>query len=148
MHIDIALHNSALVAYSVTCLVLSGNLVFLWGYSGFVRSKTKIAINPEDSVLYGVALAENDPPDVARVLRAHSNAQANIYPFLILGLIFILNDGSTITAEVTFGVFTIARIGHSFAYLAGKQPWRTISFITGGLATIALMIEIIFLLLS
>lgn len=148
MHIDIALHNPALVVYSMACLVLSGDLIFLWAYSGFIRAKTGTAINPEDSDLYESALAENDPPDVARVLRAHSNAQATIYPFLFLGLIFVLNGGSATAAKVTFGLFAIARIGHSFAYLAGKQPWRTISFITGGSATIALMIEIVCLLLS
>jgi microsomal prostaglandin-E synthase 1 len=148
MHIDIALHNPALPAYSVACLVLCANLIFLWAYSGAVRGKTKTAMNQEDSELYGAALAENDPPAVARVLRAHDNAQANIYPFLFLGLVFVLNGGSATAAEITFGIFTVARIGHSFAYLSGKQPWRSISFIVGGLAIIALMVEIVCLLLK
>ena len=146
MYLDIAQHHPALLAYSITCLVLSGNLIFLWAYSGAVRGKTKTAINQEDSDLFGGTLAENDPPAVARVLRAHANAQASICPFLLLGLVFVLNGGSAKMAEVTFGIFTLARIAHSYSYLAGKQPLRTISFILGGLTLIALMVEIICLL--
>jgi hypothetical protein len=50
----------------------------LWGYSGAVRAKTKTAINKEDAAMQSARLAETDPPEVARVLRAHSNAQASI----------------------------------------------------------------------
>ncbi|MND01248.1 MAPEG family protein [compost metagenome] len=45
------------------------------------------------------------------------------------------------------GIFALARWLHSYAYLAGKQPWRTIFFVTGGLTTIALMLDIGWLLL-
>jgi uncharacterized MAPEG superfamily protein len=40
---------------------------------------------------------------------------------------------------VIFGVFTAARIAHSFAYLGGKQPWRSMSFGIGALTTLVLM---------
>ncbi len=148
MHIDPGSHYPALFAYSVACLILCANLIFLWAYSGAVRGKTKTAVNQEDSDLFGGTLLESDPPAVARVLRAHGNAQANIYPFLFLGLVFVLNGGSAIAAEITFGIFTVARIAHSWVYLAGKQPWRTIFFLIAGLATLALMVEVICLLLS
>lgn len=146
MHLETAPLYPAFFAYSIACLVLCGNLVFLWAYSGMVRGKTKTAINREDSEFFGGALEESDPSAVARVLRAHANAQANIYPFLLLGLVFVLNGGSAAGAEVTFGIFTLARIAHSFAYLVGKQPWRTISFVVGGITLLALMIEILCLL--
>jgi len=42
-------------------------------------------------------------------------------------------------AWVVFGVFTGARVAHTFAYLNAKQPWRTLSFVLGGAATLALM---------
>lgn len=147
MHLEIAQHYPALLAYSIVCLVLCGNLIFLWAYSGMVRGKTRTAINREDSEFFGGAFEESDPSAVARVLRAHANAQANIYPFLFLGLVFVLNGGSERVAGITFGIFTLARIAHSFAYLVGKQPWRTISFVVGGIALLALMVEIVCLLL-
>jgi uncharacterized MAPEG superfamily protein len=138
-------HDPAFVAYAVCMLVLSANLIFLWVYSGAVRGGTKTTPNPEDArtIARGVTVAEIDPPAVARVLRAHKNAMANIFPFAALGLVFVLAGGSALAAEVIFGVFAFARLAHSFAYLAGKQPWRSIFFGLGGLATLALMVFII-----
>jgi uncharacterized MAPEG superfamily protein len=140
-------NDQTLTAYAVTCLVLSLNLLFLWFYSGATRAGTKTAMNPEDGARFGVPVAELDPPAVARVLRAHANAQAAIYPFLLLGLVYVLLGGGATTATVIFAVFTFARLAHSGVYLTGKQPWRTIFFIAGGIATIALMVAIVMQLL-
>ena len=141
------LQNPSFFAYVITTLVLCINLIFLWTYSGTVRAKSGAAINPEDSEKYRVPLSEADPAPVARVLRAHRNAEATIYPFLILGLIFVLAGGSAMTAEVIFTVFTAARLLHSAAYLKGKQPWRSITFGISGVALIALMVCIVLLLI-
>lgn len=141
------LNNSTFLVYAITCLVLCGNLLFLWGYSGAARAKTKTAMNEEDAIRFSASLAEMDPPKVARVLRAHSNAEASIYPFLFLGLVFVLAGGSAATATVIFGVFTGARLLHSIFYLAGKQPWRSIFFGVGGVTTIALMLDIVWLMI-
>ena len=136
-------NDQTLVAYAITCLVLSANLLFLWGYSGATRGRSKTAINPEDAARFGAPLAEFDPPAVARVLRAHANAQAAIYPFLLLGLVYVLLGGAPERATIIFAVFTVARVAHSIAYLSAKQPWRTVFFIIGGIATIALMVALI-----
>lgn len=141
-------NGPALVAYSTTCLVLSANLIFLWVYSGLVRARSGKAINPEDAARLGAEHAEHDPAAVARVLRAHANAQATIYPFLLLGLAFVLAGGSYGVAVTLFAVFCAARIGHSFAYLRGLQPWRTIFFLISGLALIALMVALIWILIA
>jgi uncharacterized MAPEG superfamily protein len=142
------LGNPAFVVYAIACLVLSGNLLFLWAYSGSKRAKGGVAINEEDSVRFGAALESVDPPAVARVLRAHANAQATIYPFLILGLVFVLASGSATVATILFGTFTAARLLHSFVYLAAKQPWRTIFFALSGLCILALMAAIVALMIS
>src|ERR1700734_4142340 len=140
------LSEPAFVAYAVMGLILSLNMIGVWAYSGVVRGKTKTSINKEDAERFKAPLVDHDPPEVARVLRAHANAQANIYPFLFLGLLFVLAGGSATSAEIIFGVFPLARISPSFVYLAGKQPWRTISFIVGGIATLALMVSLVLLL--
>ena len=141
------LNNPSFIAYAISCLVLCANLLFLWGYSGASRGKTKTAMNEEDAIRFGASLTQIDPPQVARVLRAHDNAQASIYPFLFLGLVFALAGGPAGTGTVIFGIFTVARLLHSIFYLAGKQPWRTVSFTVGGLATIALMLDIVWLMI-
>ncbi len=130
--------NPAFLAYAASLLVLSLNLLVLWAYSGAVRGKTQTTPNEEDTAR-GSKLVPDHPPEVARVLRAHSNAMANIVPFAILGLVFVLAGGSGTAAAAIFGVFTFARLAHSFAYLGGKQPWRTLSFGLGAVTTLVLM---------
>lgn len=138
--------SPAFTAYAVASLLLVLNLLFLWGYSGATRGRTKTAINPEDAARFGATLAEADPLPVARILRAHRNAEAAIYPFLLLGLAYVLAGAGPKTALPLFAVFVAARWTHSWMYLAALQPWRTVSFIVGGLATIALMLDLLRLL--
>ncbi len=137
------LSSPTFVAYAITALVLSVNLIVLWAMSGVVRTGTKTALNAEDVATFKVTHVDSDPPAVARVLRAHANAEANIYPFLILGLVYVLAGGGYLPAVIIFSVFTLARIAHSIFYVNGGQPWRTISFTIGGIATLALMVAII-----
>jgi uncharacterized MAPEG superfamily protein len=140
------LDNPSFVAYAITSVILSANLLFVWAYSGVVRGKVKVTLNKEDADRFGARLDALDPPEVARVLRAHANAQATIYPFLVLGLVFVMAGGSRGFAKVDFGIFVAARIAHSIAYLGGKQPWRTLSFTASGLAMLALMGDIAWML--
>jgi microsomal prostaglandin-E synthase 1 len=129
------------VFYAASMIALGVNMLLLWAYSGSVRGKTRTTPNAEDAgtIARGAQLAEADPPEVARVLRAHRNATANIVPFAILGLVYVLAGGSAVVGAWVFGVFTAARIGHSFAYLAGKQPWRSLSYAIGAASTLALI---------
>jgi uncharacterized MAPEG superfamily protein len=140
------LNHPVFQIYAISCLVLCADLLFLWAYSGAVRSKAMSTPNQEDVTQFGGTLAEMDPPTITRVLRAHHNAQANIYPFLFLGLIFVLLGGTRGHALILFCTFTVARIIHSFTYLKSMQPWRTIFFAIGGLASIALMLDILWLM--
>jgi uncharacterized MAPEG superfamily protein len=131
----------AFVAFVVSLIVLSLNLLLLWAYSGAVRGKTKTTPNQVDSssVSKGAKLVETEPPEVARVMRAYKNAEANILPFLFLAFAYVLAGGSALVAEVVFGVFTGARVLHSFAYLGGRQPWRSMFYGLGALTTLVLM---------
>src|SRR5260370_40263984 len=110
------------------CIVLCLNLLMLWVSSGAIRAKGGVAINPEDGTRYGVPVSELDPPSVARVLRAHRNAEATIYPFLLLGLIYVLLGGGLWAAAPIFVLFTAARIAQSMCHLQASQPARTITF--------------------
>ena len=110
-------------AYVATCLILSLNLLVLWVSSGAIRARGGVAINPEDGARYGVPVSELDPPAVARLLRAHRNAEATIYPFLMLGLVYVLAGGGAGIAMPLFAIFIVARIVHSIAYLRAMQRW-------------------------
>lgn len=131
--------------YAFCTVVLCFNMLALWGYSGVVRGKAKRTPNPEDAstVSKGSEVTREESPEEARVLRAHRNALVNILPFLPLGMLYVLTGCSERNALIFFGGFTLARLGHTFAYLAGKQPWRTIFFGLGGLITFGLMIQVV-----
>jgi uncharacterized MAPEG superfamily protein len=113
--------------------------MFLWAFSGVARARSKKAINPEDAERFGVPFDEREPPEVARVLRAHANAQTTIYPFLFLGLVYVLGEGNVLFGEIVFAGFVVARIAHSVVYLAAKQPWRTILFTLSALLLFVLL---------
>ncbi|HEX4457006.1 MAG TPA: MAPEG family protein [Polyangia bacterium] len=139
--------NPTFIYYVITVLALSALLIFLWAYSGTVRGKTKTTMNPEDGRAYNAPVVERDPPEVARVLRAHANAQANIIPFLLIGLVFVAMGGGPTMGAALFGAFVFFRVAHAIAYLVGKQPWRTISFVLGGVVTLFMMVNVIRLLI-
>ncbi|KCZ96819.1 hypothetical protein HPO_17873, partial [Hyphomonas polymorpha PS728] len=68
--------------------------------------------------------------------------------FLFLGLIYVVAGGSAYIAIPIFGLFVLARLGHSFAYLQGLQPWRTLTFAASVVAIAALIFATIFLWIS
>jgi microsomal prostaglandin-E synthase 1 len=131
--------NQTFFAYGLTTLFLSLNLLLLWISSGTLRARSGVAINPEDGARYGVPVSVTDPPAVARILRVHRNAEATTYPFLALGLVYVLIGGSVQVAAPIFTIFTLSRIAHSIVYLKAMQPWRTLTFAASLLSILALM---------
>ena len=134
-----AVGDSVFLAYSLTCALLCLNLLLLWIASGAMRAKGGMAVNPEDGARHNASVSDQDPPAVARILRAHRNAEAVIYPFLLLGLTYVLAGGTITFAAPIFAIFVTSRLAHSGFYLAAKQPWRTVSFAISLLVTIALL---------
>ena len=140
--------NPILWAYALTSIVLSLNLLALWISSGARRVRVGVAINPEDGARYGVPVSETDPPEVARYLRAHRNAEATIYPFLVLGVVYVLVGGTARVALPIFAIFVLARVAHSIVYLRALQPWRTIMFAVSLVAIVVLMLATVFQLVG
>ncbi len=142
-----ATNSSAFLAFALAAIVLCVNLLFLWVRSGAARNAVKSTPNAEDVAIFGSQLAEADPPPIARVLRAHANAQASIYPFLVLGALYVAAGGPGRPALAYCTIFCVARMAHSYAYLAAKQPWRTVAFVAGLLVTAVLLLHVLWLLL-
>ena len=136
--------DPAFFAYTLTVLVNSLNILVLWNFSGGTRGKTKTTLNKEDAgtVVRGATVVESDPATVARVLRAHRNTFDNTIPFLLLGALFVAQQPDLLELQILLGVFTAARLLYSVAYLSELQPWRTLSYAVGVLATLALIVEI------
>lgn len=138
------------VAYALTVVVNSLNLMVLWTLSGAARFRSKSTQNPEDarSFARGAAVVAHEPDAVARVLRVHRNSFDNTLPFLVLGLVFVLLRPPALEAQILFATFTAGRLGFSVAYMNALQPWRSICYGVGALTTLALMVEVVRLSLA
>lgn len=135
-------NDPAFNVYALSAVFVSVHMIVLDSYSGAVRAKEKVTPNKEDArATASVALAE--PEAVARVMRAHRNMLVNTVPFLALGLVMVLLGTTKTTAMAYFGTFIAARLGHTFAYLGGKQPWRSIFFTIGQLAILGIAYQVV-----
>lgn len=105
---------------------------------------------PEDARVFGrgSAPATREPEIVERATRCWRNDLENIPIFLFLGLGYVLSGGVPWWAAVYFGLFTAARIAHTFFYLRGRQPHRNIAYMIGLLVCVALAVHLIVLLLA
>ena len=86
--------NPALKLYALTGTLVALQLLVLAGWTGFVRTKHKAFVNPEDATLNKGAQVEADHPDVLRTKRAHQNAIESAIPFLAVGLLYALTGPS------------------------------------------------------
>ncbi len=127
--------NPVLSAYAITTAVLGLNLLLLANATALTRAKASEVINPEDKRLNAAATVVFDEGNdvTARYRRAHRNALENIPLFLITGFLLTVTGVSLNLALALFGVFVVARLLHSVAYVKQLQPWRTASFAVGAL---------------
>ena len=117
---------------------------------GAARFRNDAFTVPEDARTFGrrAEAAPADPEMVERGARCWRNDLENIPIFLFLGLGFVLSGGPPWWAGLYFTVFTVARIGHTFFYLRGLQPHRTLAYAAGLAVCFALAGQIVARLLT
>lgn len=129
--------------YALVASVLAIHLILLAFWTGTVRAMRKQFANPEDAKLNKVDVAEQDHPDTLRAKRAHQNALENMVPFLAVGALYVASSPSKTGASAYMFTFLACRLLHSVFYLRGVQPFRTMSFAIGALATIGMGVHVI-----
>ncbi|MCA9701103.1 MAG: MAPEG family protein [Myxococcales bacterium] len=137
------MHDEALQIYLFCTAALAFNLFFLTAATGASRAKAKVFVNGEDASLFKGEHRPTEADTVDRVKAAHRNALESIPLFLVLALLYILTGAEKSGAMAYFITFTVARWLHSFFYLRGMQPWRTVAFGVGLLVNVGLTIQII-----
>lgn len=110
---------------------------------GRARTQAKKFLNPEDARTLGGEAVTEEVEMVLRGGRAWRNDLENIPIFLILAWIYVAAGLSTTPFIIYCAVFVIARILHTICYLNAVQPLRTISFVIGSLAMLALIVNLI-----
>jgi uncharacterized MAPEG superfamily protein len=135
--------NPAMRMYALAATVVALHLLALAFWTGTVRVSRKQYAVPEDAKFTNVALSDAEHPDVLRVQSAHRNAIENAIPFFAIGLLYALSGANRSGAQAYFGTFVAARVLHSLFYLWGRQPFRTIAFAVGALATIGMGAQVL-----
>lgn len=135
--------NPALALYAISASLLVLHLLVLAAVTGGVRAKHKQFVNPEDAKLNKAENVDAEHPNVARVIRAHRNALENAVPFFAVGALYASTAPGRTGALAYFGTFVAMRVLHSLFYLFGRQPFRTMTFAVGALATLGMVIHVI-----
>lgn len=139
-----ALSDPIFRTFALCSVVLALNLILLSFGTAIARTRAKKMLNPEDiSVIKGGEVGESEAAEVQRYHRAHRNALENIVPFFMVGLLYVASGPSLRGATIYFVTFTVARLLHTVVYIAGKQPWRTLFFTVGALATIGMLTHVL-----
>lgn len=138
-------HTAAFGVYTLFATGLCLLLVTIDGLGGGARARSKTTLNREDATTTakGAALVETDPDGVARVMRAHRNALANVVPFLLVMFFYVALGAPVGWVIALSGVFAAMRVVHALAYIRGIQPWRTISFVVGQSALVVTAVQVV-----
>jgi microsomal prostaglandin-E synthase 1 len=140
---DAAIVQSPAQIFAFSAALLGVHLVLLALWTGTVRVRRKQWINPEDAALNKGAQVDSEHPDVLRVKRAHANALENAVPYFAIGALYVASSASRTGALVYCMTFLVARVAHTFFYLAGKQPFRTMSFAIGVLCIFGMAFHVV-----
>ena len=123
--------SDALQVYALCVVVLFLKMFVVSCYQGYHRLRFVAFTNPEDAAVFKRAAQTTERPQVLRAAKAWANDLENIPSFFALGGLAIALDTSAALVAWLSIVFTCARALHTWAYLAGVQPWRTLFYGVG-----------------
>lgn len=117
-------HVLALVVLSV---FLTVNHSLLMTTTELVRVKHKMFATPEEWEASGTNLSDipkNAVQELERNHNAHRNCTENTCYFIVLVIPFLCISPPIITTYVWLVGFALSRVGHTYAYLTGKDNLR------------------------
>ena len=123
--------NDLLPAYAVCVLVLCLKMFAISCYQGYFRLRGRAFTNREDAAFFKRSPQREELPQVGRATKAWANDLENIPLFFVLGGLCVAQQIDSAATLWLFGVFTLARVVHTLAYLMGWQPWRTLAYGVG-----------------
>jgi uncharacterized MAPEG superfamily protein len=123
--------TSALSVYAICVVALFLKMFAVSCYQGLIRIRFRAFTNTEDAAVFNRIAREKELAPVTRAARVWANDLESIPAFFALGgLAVAMNAHACITAWLSV-LFTVARVLHTWAYLKGVQPWRTIFYGVG-----------------
>jgi glutathione S-transferase len=134
---------SLLQTYALTAVVLEFKMAAIALVQGRGRLSTGLYVLPEDAKLFSGTTSPMEAPIVDRAAKAWRNDLENIPIFLILAGIYVAAGLSARAFTFYCTVFMAMRILHTYTFIKGMQPWRTVAFTVGAFAMLAMAIHIL-----
>ncbi len=124
--------------FGFVILILSLKALLLGAATAATRGRLKQFLNPEDAQWLKGAHVNPDPEAVARIGRAHRNDLENLLLFAICGASYVASGASQLAGLAYCGLFLLARLLHTLAYLTRRPELRRNAY-TLGFLVIAVM---------
>ncbi|MFK7752303.1 MAG: MAPEG family protein [Sedimentitalea sp.] len=100
-------------------------------------AKTLSSRDPKDT---GGPLIDQVSPRTARLFRALDNHFEALILFTIACTVVVLSEQSTLLTQICGWIFLAARIGYIPAYAFGLNPWRSLIWAVGFVATVVMLV--------
>ncbi|XP_075913911.1 prostaglandin E synthase-like [Petromyzon marinus] len=119
-------------------------------YESLCLSHPQAFANVEDAMRHGGIQFCRSHPYVERSPRAHRNAMENVFPFILLGALYVLLAGpSPSVARAHFRVFAGARFAHLGAYLLSwPAPSRSLAHLVSLLTNLSMAAQVLWVAAS
>uniref|UniRef100_A0A1Y9H9C5 Microsomal glutathione S-transferase 1 n=1 Tax=Anopheles farauti TaxID=69004 RepID=A0A1Y9H9C5_9DIPT len=125
------LDDAALRSYIFWSAVLVVKMLIMSPITSLNRVRKMAFANPEDASIISKKLKPKlDDIDVERVRRAHLNDLENIFPFFVIGFLYLLTNPAPFLAINLFRAVAVSRILHTLVYavVVVPQPARFLAF--------------------
>ena len=77
-------------------------------------------------------------------LRCHQNDIENVFPFILVGLLYVLCEPDLFIATLHFRIFTASRLLHTIVYLNGvRQPARGLLYGVGFTVIVSMLVTVL-----
>ncbi len=128
----------------ITVLALAGLLqgvqYILMSVPANLELGTTKTLSPRDPHRFGKPLAEQVSPRTGRLIRALNNHFEGLILFTLAVTVVTLSNQSTQFTAACAWVYLAARILYIPAYAFGWNPWRSVIWCVGFLATLAMIV--------
>jgi prostaglandin-E synthase 1 len=133
--------NPLIAVFASVCVLLILKAQILAAATAATRGSLGKFINEEDARWLGGEYVNPDDERVQRIFRAHRNDLESFIPFLAGGALYLTSGASVTTGVAYFGIFLLARYGHTYAYLMRKARMRRDAFTAGWLVNIVMSLH-------
>ncbi len=119
------------VIFGLVTLTLGMKALALGVATAATRGRLKQFLNAEDAAWIKGAHVNPDSEAVARIGRAHRNDLENLLLFAICGALYVASGASSTAGMAYCGLFLLARLAHTFAYLTRRPMLRRNAYTLG-----------------